>query len=109
MDLQSLGQFLYAAIVHCNLREELEARSGGKVLLMSGASGEGTTEVLRALRSYIDDKRLRAAPEALGRQALHAAVLGFVHPTTEETLRFESPLPADFQAALDALNLPGAR
>lgn len=45
------------------LREELEARSGGKVLLMSGASGEGTTEVLRALRSYIDDKRLRAAPE----------------------------------------------
>ena len=37
------------------LREELEARSGGKVLLMSGASGEGTTEVLRALRSYIDD------------------------------------------------------
>ncbi|NIY99801.1 GTPase ObgE, partial [Salipiger sp. HF18] len=45
------------------LRDELEARSGGKVLLMSGASGEGTTEVLRALRSYIDDKRLRAAPE----------------------------------------------
>ena len=45
------------------LREELEARSGGKVLLMSGASGEGTTEVLRALRSYIDDKLLRAAPE----------------------------------------------
>lgn len=55
------------------------------------------------------DARLRAAHEALGRQALHAAVLGFVHPTTEETLRFESPLPADFQAALDALNLPGAR
>ncbi|MCA0960686.1 GTPase ObgE [Salipiger bermudensis] len=45
------------------LREELEARSGGKVLLMSGASGEGTTEVLRALRGFIDDKRLREAPE----------------------------------------------
>ncbi|APZ54291.1 GTPase ObgE [Salipiger abyssi] len=45
------------------LREELEARSGGKVLLMSGASGEGTTEVLRALRAFIDDKRLREAPE----------------------------------------------
>ena len=45
------------------LREELEARSGGKVLLMSGASGEGTTEVLRALRAFIDEKRLREAPE----------------------------------------------
>ncbi|MBY6005634.1 GTPase ObgE [Salipiger bermudensis] len=45
------------------LREELEARSGGKVMLMSGASGEGTTEVLRALRAFIDEKRLREAPE----------------------------------------------
>jgi 23S rRNA pseudouridine1911/1915/1917 synthase len=41
--------------------------------------------------------------EALGRQALHAAVLGFVHPLTKQTLRFESPLPADLQAALNAL------
>lgn len=31
----------------------------------------------------------------LERQALHAAVLGFVHPITGERLRFESPLPAD--------------
>ncbi|GGG75783.1 GTPase Obg [Salipiger pallidus] len=45
------------------LREELEERAGCKVLLMSGASGEGTTEVLRALRSHIDEKRLRDAPQ----------------------------------------------
>ena len=31
----------------------------------------------------------------LARQALHAAVLGFVHPVTGERLRFESPLPPD--------------
>jgi len=31
----------------------------------------------------------------LDRQALHAAVLGFVHPITGATLRFETPLPAD--------------
>lgn len=40
------------------------------------------------------------------RQALHAAVLGFVHPVTGETLRFETPLPADMaavRAGLDAL------
>lgn len=41
--------------------------------------------------------------ETLGRQALHAAVLGFVHPLTQQPLRFESPLPADFGAALAAL------
>ncbi len=37
----------------------------------------------------------------LSRQALHAAVLGFVHPVTGETLRFETPLPPDM-AALQA-------
>jgi 23S rRNA pseudouridine1911/1915/1917 synthase len=36
-----------------------------------------------------------AFARALGRPALHAAVLGFVHPTTGEALRFEAPLPAD--------------
>ncbi|WP_428030978.1 RluA family pseudouridine synthase [Ancylobacter sp.] len=46
-----------------------------------------------------------AALEALGRQALHAARLGFEHPATGEFLLFESELPADLarlQAALDA-------
>jgi 23S rRNA pseudouridine1911/1915/1917 synthase len=35
------------------------------------------------------------AAAAFPRQALHAASLGFVHPVTGETLRFESPLPPD--------------
>jgi 23S rRNA pseudouridine1911/1915/1917 synthase len=33
----------------------------------------------------------------LTRQALHAAVLGFVHPVTGESLRFETAPPADMQ------------
>src|SRR5665213_272635 len=45
----------------------------------------------------------RAAVEALGRQALHAAVLGFTHPVTREELRFESAPPADMQALIAAL------
>jgi GTP-binding protein len=40
-------------------QRELSEASGGPVLLMSGASGEGVTEVLRTLRSHIDDTRLR--------------------------------------------------
>ncbi|WP_372425273.1 RluA family pseudouridine synthase [Salinarimonas chemoclinalis] len=45
----------------------------------------------------------RAALAALDRQALHAAVLGFAHPRTGETLRFESPPPADLARLLAAL------
>jgi 23S rRNA pseudouridine1911/1915/1917 synthase len=51
---------------------------------------------------------VKAALTEIGfsRQALHAAVLGFVHPITGETLRFETPLPPDMaalEAALEAL------
>ncbi|GJD96225.1 RluA family pseudouridine synthase [Methylobacterium iners] len=45
----------------------------------------------------------RAALHALGRQALHATLLGFAHPRTGETLRFESPLPPDMVALVAAL------
>ena len=50
-----------------------------------------------------------AAEAAAGfsRQALHAAVLGFVHPVSGAALRFESPLPDDLASLLDALR--GAR
>jgi 23S rRNA pseudouridine1911/1915/1917 synthase len=45
----------------------------------------------------------REALDALGRQALHAAILGFEHPVTGETLRFESAPPDDFASLLKAL------
>jgi len=50
--------------------------------------------------------RDRARVEAIrrfGRLALHASGLGFAHPVTGRTLRFESPLPADFERLLEAL------
>jgi 23S rRNA pseudouridine1911/1915/1917 synthase len=39
----------------------------------------------------------------LGRQALHAAELGFEHPTTGEEMFFEAPLPDDLEALQEAL------
>lgn len=45
----------------------------------------------------------RAAAAAFPRQALHAAVLGFVHPVTGARLRFDSPLPPDLAGLAAAL------
>ncbi len=52
----------------------------------------------------------RCLPEAAGeavrafpRQALHAAVLGFEHPVTGRMMRFEAPLPEDFDRLLALL------
>ncbi len=44
-------------------KAELEAAVGKRVLLMSGVAREGTVDVLRALRSQIDNDRLRRRAE----------------------------------------------
>lgn len=56
------------------------------------------------------DKLSKAIPSPLAdqlqtipRQMLHAWRLGFVHPQTGHGMRFESPIPADMQALIDAL------
>jgi 23S rRNA pseudouridine1911/1915/1917 synthase len=50
-------------------------------------------------------EKAQAALAALGRQALHAAELAFVHPVTGKRLAFESPLPADMAALVAALEM----
>jgi 23S rRNA pseudouridine1911/1915/1917 synthase len=61
--------------------------------------------------------RARAAPRAktaeeiiayeaastFARQALHAGVLGFFHPSLHKQMRFESPWPEDFAKLAQAL------
>ena len=37
----------------------------------------------------------------LPRQALHAKTLGFVHPTTEQFMSFEAPLPSDMETCIE--------
>jgi 23S rRNA pseudouridine1911/1915/1917 synthase len=45
----------------------------------------------------------RGRAQSIDRPALHAAALGFTHPTSKQTLRFEAPLPADFAKLLESL------
>jgi 23S rRNA pseudouridine1911/1915/1917 synthase len=52
------------------------------------------------------DPELAARVTALGGQALHAAVLGFTHPVTGATHRFEAPPPPAFAALLAWLRDP---
>ncbi len=43
------------------------------------------------------------------RQALHARILGFIHPATGEKLRFEAPPPDDMRELIEALqNMDGS-
>jgi 23S rRNA pseudouridine1911/1915/1917 synthase len=49
-------------------------------------------------------EELKAIVQGLGRQALHAAELGFAHPVTGEDMLFEAALPADLTALQATLN-----
>ncbi|WP_274961196.1 GTPase ObgE, partial [Lentibacter algarum] len=49
------------------LKDEVEAATGTSIMLMSGVTGEGVTDVLRALRAKIIE--MRAAEAALGMEA----------------------------------------
>jgi 23S rRNA pseudouridine1911/1915/1917 synthase len=39
--------------------------------------------------------------ELMPRQALHAQILGFLHPTIKKNMNFEAPLPHDFEQVLN--------
>lgn len=92
-----------AALVECRL--ETGRTHQIRVHLLEQAKTPLLGEPLyKAARAVLE---LEAVAQALGRQALHARLLGFVHPLTGASLRFESPLPDDFATALAALRTLG--
>ena len=46
---------------------------------------------------------LREIIQSFPRQALHASLLSLTHPVTQEAMTWTTPLPADIQSLLDAL------
>ena len=83
------------------------------VALMSCALETGRTHQIRVHLEAIHhpvagDPKYGGGRDTLGmeRPALHAAELGFAHPTTGEWVSFSSPLPPDMVSVLDDLGNP---
>jgi 23S rRNA pseudouridine1911/1915/1917 synthase len=73
----------------------------GHPLMADLSYGKGFLSSARKLPDHA-----RILIERLGRQALHASILGFEHPVSGKKLQFESPLPPDLQEVFDALREP---
>ena len=92
---RTLETFADASLVECRLETgrthqvRLHMASIGHALLGDPVYGR-TPAQLRPLLNQLH----------FARQALHAAVLGFIHPVTGAALRFESKLPADMEGLL---------
>jgi 23S rRNA pseudouridine1911/1915/1917 synthase len=100
--LRSFGRL--ASLVECRLATgrthqiRVHLASIGHPLLGDPVYGRATPARLKAL-----PPKVRAAVAGFKRQALHAWLLGFKHPVSGETLRWESPLPPDLQALVSSL------
>ncbi len=102
------------AVTHYRMIENF-----GKTALVECTLETGRTHQVRVHMAHIGHPLIgdsiysnRQNPYRIGpnqskfdRQALHAASLGFIHPISGETLRFDSSLPEDMQLLLSALRL----
>ncbi|MFS8035850.1 RluA family pseudouridine synthase [Xanthobacter sp. AM11] len=93
-----------ASLLECRLETgrthqiRVHMAHAGHPLLGDELYGQG----FRTKLSLLPDAA-RERLSGLGRQALHAARLGFAHPVTGKTLSFESPLPEDLAGLHAAL------
>ena len=93
-----------AALVECQLETgrthqiRVHMAAIGHPVVGDRAYGSGF-----ATKATLLPEPARGIVTAFPRQALHAYLLGFEHPVTGEEMRFESPLPADMAALVDAL------
>jgi 23S rRNA pseudouridine1911/1915/1917 synthase len=101
---ESFGTPPYASLIRCRLETgrthqiRVHMAHIGHPLLGDETYGKGFKASIGKL-----PQKAQAALAALGRQALHAAVLGFEHPVTGEAMHFESDPPADLAALIDLL------
>lgn len=94
-----LEQFRDCAYIECRLETgrthqiRVHMASLGHPLLGDEVYGNGKSDREKGLQG----------------QTLHAMVLGFVHPVTEEYMEFTAPLPGYFQDLLEKLSHPVSR
>ena len=105
------------AVTHYRLRERFRAHTALECRLETGRTHQIRVHMAHLKHPIVGDPLYGgalklpkgASPELAGalrgfrRQALHAEVLEFAHPTTGEPLRCSAPVPADMQGLLAVL------
>ncbi|WP_164116801.1 RluA family pseudouridine synthase [Sphingorhabdus sp. Alg239-R122] len=100
------------AVTHYEMLEKLSEAALVRCQLETGRTHQVRVHMASIGHSLLGDPnyaRTHKAHRALlketgfARQALHAATLGFIHPTLDEEMFFESKIPADMQELLTHL------
>lgn len=100
-----LERFIYVTLVECRLETgrthqiRVHMKHIGHTLFNDDRYGGN--EPLKGTTSSKYKQFVKNCFDVCPRQALHAKTLGFVHPTTEEWMQFDSELPTDMADLLD--------
>ncbi len=102
------GEAGRSAVTRYRVLERLRRATLVSVELETGRTHQIRVHFSAAGHPVLGDRVYRrkgepAPPLEAPRQMLHARQLGFLHPTTGELVRIESPLPEDFQKVLEKL------
>jgi 23S rRNA pseudouridine1911/1915/1917 synthase len=85
------------AITHFKTLKSNNEYSLLEITLETGRKNQIRLHMQDIGHSIVGDRKYGASGNRIGRLALHASVLAFIHPITKKPLRFESPLPTKFR------------
>lgn len=102
---QTIQKLRYVALVKCNLEtgrtHQIRTHMQHLGHPIFNDATYGGDQILRGQRFSKYKTFVENCFRLMPRQALHAQSLGFVHPTTQQPMYFEAPLPSDFQQVLN--------
>lgn len=92
------------AVTRYRVVERYPAATLVRLRLETGRTHQIRVHMLHAGHPVLGDRQYgRKGMDTIKRQALHAARLAFVHPSTGERIELEAPLAPDLQAAIERL------
>ncbi|WP_306591181.1 pseudouridine synthase [Geothrix sp. 21YS21S-4] len=91
------------AVTHYRVVERLPGHTVVEVRLETGRRNQIRVQFADRGFPLLGDQVYGVESPLLDRQALHAELLGFKHPVTEDQVTVTAPMPADMEAALKAL------
>ncbi|MDP1832807.1 MAG: RluA family pseudouridine synthase [Geothrix sp.] len=91
------------AVTHYRVVERLPGHTVVEVKLETGRRNQIRVQFADRGFPLLGDQVYGTESPLLDRQALHAELLGFKHPVTDDQVTVTAPMPADMEAALKAL------
>ena len=91
------------AVTDYEVSERLPGATVVTVRLRTGRKNQIRVHFAEAKHPIVGDRRYGRTSPHIGRTALHAMRLAFIHPATGRRMSFESPLPADIRDLIRVL------